>query len=82
MTEDEAKTKWCPFVRVYSVADGEHPSAPNGSWNRHQADGLSETRCIGSACMAWRWRETRGRVKETGEAAPFDGYCGLAERGR
>lgn len=46
MTEEEAKTKWCPFTRAADlegnrglVSGHEHP----------------QTMCIGSACMAWRW---------------------------
>jgi hypothetical protein len=59
MTEDEAKTKWCP--------QGEH----------------RDWKCIGSACMAWRWHQPTysGRYGETptGEA-PTEGHCGLASR--
>lgn len=41
MTEDEAKTKWCPFVKP----DYRGPDRQNDTYMR----------CIGSACMAWRW---------------------------
>lgn len=40
MTEDEAKRKWCPT------------GAPR-AWDRPMQ--REDTRCIGSACMAWRW---------------------------
>lgn len=67
MTEDEAKTKWCPFARV--------------SWNNKSSInrvsggdvvGLPITSmCVASACMAWRWRDFPKRDH---------GYCGMAER--
>ena len=42
MTEEEAKTKWCPFAR----------NGGEAGCNR-----LQSTECLGSACMAWRWSE-------------------------
>lgn len=68
MTEEEAKTKWCPFVRVAAgMRDLAYNRAPNDSPIKHTA-------CIGSACMAWR--ETH-RVTDA-NVDPRDGYCGLA----
>lgn len=88
MTEDEAKTKWCP----HAVASHTNPRA--GFETSEQLDGLppypKTFACIASACMAWRWiklpyEETR-LVHEPGYAEPVqarrqipgDGYCGLA----
>lgn len=58
MTEDEAKTKWCPFVREVGVAaNGKQYTAGN----RHIDFKSNATygnpvgcRCIASECMAWR----------------------------
>lgn len=53
MTEQEARTKWCPMAR----------SSDNGvSINR--TDDLTckpdkDCMCIGSECMTWRWDEGR-----------------------
>lgn len=60
LTEEEAKTKWCPHVRnVLPLDEG------NGSFNRGNPEdpaGLSHSdgyqcNCIASACMAWRWHD-------------------------
>ena len=52
MTEEEAKTKWCPFARVGSSTSGL------GGFNRFiepvSADSDARARCLGSACMAFR----------------------------
>ena len=73
MTEDEAKTKWCPQAQV-SLAANEYQSGE--AWNKPND---AEWHCIGSGCMAWRW-VLQG--EETGDGdAPARltyGYCGLA----
>jgi len=78
MTEDEAKTKWCPFARVGHSASGL------GSMNRIVNDDASDaakaaTLCQASACMAWR--RQRSEMDNDGyvnEAPPGSGFCGLA----
>ena len=72
MTEDEAKTKWCPHARVHKGEGG----------NRYPMDidavGVSAyTRCIGSGCMMWR--EVSSQRKEIdGKLVMYGGHCGLA----
>jgi len=73
-TEDEARTKWCPFVRLRLFTTG-------GSQNRgHETDDKAD--CIGSACMAWRWATTITEVYPRAGIArantKTEGYCGLA----
>ena len=48
MTEEEAKTKWCPNVRVTTL--DEKIASNRGRYVRNDDD----TNCIGSACMVWR----------------------------
>jgi len=82
MTEDEAKTKWCPFVRIESYER-------TNSYNRH-SDGDASTnvlKCIGSACMAWRWDTSTWSLQSDDKGLlmrrsadmeePY-GFCGLA----
>lgn len=75
MTEQEAKTKWCPFARVLDWAV-EAPSMREpaqmmfAATNRYLAPNNDMPTCIGSACMAFRWDD----YEQT------DGYCGLAGR--
>lgn len=79
MTEDQARTKWCPMARVGSDTSGR------GSLNRDWAKGPNthSTQCAGSACMMWRWhsiehpREFPHENART-ELSKTDGYCGLA----
>ena len=56
ITEAEAKTKWCPFSRYKFAGTSDNPAhnregGPDGHWNKYVTEG---TRCLGSACMAWR----------------------------
>lgn len=50
MTENEAKTKWCPMARFQG---GNDKSAFN-RFHGFMRDGLPGLLCIGSDCMAWR----------------------------
>ncbi len=36
--------------------------------------------CIGSACMAWRWREPPGPQPPDAPEPSDEGWCGLAGR--
>lgn len=63
MSEDEARTRWCPFSRVVKM-QGDHPT---------DAEAYGQTRCIASNCMAWRW-EAVGVLSPNNAS----GYCGLA----
>ena len=75
MKESEAKTKWCPFVRLTDDFGDNRPSG-----------GAAETflTCIGSECMAWRWEVSptelarRGQQQNLGEYVKPTGFCGLA----
>lgn len=72
MTEDEAKTKWCPFARVAASAPGKPLTVPGGQsvFNRIETDVPEEVtrypgaaKCIASACMAWRTRRVRAVIE-------------------
>jgi hypothetical protein len=74
MTEEQAKTKWCPFSRNF-YNQGPYNRTP---WGIDKA-----SMCIGSECMAWRWVKdpvtnlfTYG--KELPDYEGEHGYCGLA----
>lgn len=51
MTEEDAKTKWCPYSRL--EAWPFPPDSPMATG--YTAAEVNQGRCIGSACMAWRW---------------------------
>lgn len=74
-TEDEAKTKWCPMVRV-TVAVG--PAGDVYTSDNHGNDGI-HPECIGSACMVWRWASYEDSAINEGGPDDF-GYCGLVRQ--
>ncbi len=70
MTEEEAKTKWCPFaLQIWKAADNN-----DLSMNR-DGTGVPTAFCLGSACMAWRWSAFAEGEEHAGNV---HGYCGLA----
>lgn len=94
MTEEEAKTKWCPHAQSFYWAGSEIKGQPV-SVNRYVSEGdevdgkphaipttpHADCLCIGSACMAWRWDATTASRKRNlpGSVSTGDeGFCGLA----
>lgn len=80
-TEEEAKTKWCPFTRAaIDVVDGAHV-IDFTSANRSERGLPAVTLCVASACMAWRWGEeplepALDPNKPPPPEYPREGYCG------
>lgn len=79
MTEDEAKTKWCPFARQATLQTEDHygttqPAGPVANrWvaGPHSGGRKPKSRitlCMASACMAWR-RSVAMFDRSTGEPA-------------
>ncbi len=68
MTEEQAKTKWCPFM------DPDKPLIVPAAYRRavQAAIGAAPATCIGSACMAWSWN-----YEEDGTRSKMEGHCGL-----
>ena len=90
MTEDEAKTKWCPFASVttYDKYAGEFKSgvtvgmcASNKTSEGTIRDGA---RCIGNECAVWRSFGPRTTINPQdrdsyGNLKQYEyGCCGLA----
>ena len=63
MTEEEAKTKWCPLFGIGAAITASYPEKPALELQNEFK------RCKGSACMMWR----RSHPDLEGV-----GYCGLA----
>lgn len=71
MTEQEAKTKWCPMRLVTrGKAIANNVMRPGDTV---VVDTISSDRCITSGCMMWRTHHADGAHVFAG-----DGYCGLA----
>ena len=79
MTEEEAKTKWCPLLGIASAAFHANREARSDA----------PKKCIGSGCMMWRENQSMqdvvlgnpagGRKSIIKQMAPDGtGYCGLA----
>lgn len=74
MTEDEAKRRWCPMVRIH-VAEGDSDGVTREFTNRPGKEGRHSC-CIGSGCTWWGWEElpagelsgTYGRCEAPGGA--------------
>jgi hypothetical protein len=72
MTEDEAKTKWCPMIRNIPLRVGENY---RGVTTRDNTANY-ERNCIASACMMWQQADRAEDPENFGSYLPA-GYCGL-----
>jgi hypothetical protein len=77
MNEEEAKSKWCPFTRV-ALSEGMSANRTASLGHGGYADIADETRCLGSGCMMWEWRE-RTALQDEGRS-PDHGDCMLKSR--
>jgi hypothetical protein len=93
MTEDEAKTKWCPMVRMGEGASTDNRNCEQGVISKDPGKGVQWNCCVASACMIWRWDEygveylaRDDQLIETGTGGtspwkqtgiPASGHCGL-----
>lgn len=83
LTEEEAKTKWCPYATIFSE-DSRHLETAQ------LPGGFVSARCIASECMAWRWEEEEylNAMEHYEAVTPIEGvacippsprgWCGLA----
>ena len=60
MTEEEAKTKWCPFAKPPTEIPRSVTEHVSARCDATDGDHIRTMNCIGSACMAWR---ESGRIK-------------------
>lgn len=73
MTEQEARTKWCPMVRI-TWYPTPAPETSISGWNRDEMN----TNCMASDCMMWRWHLRGAMVDDKyDENYPLEGHCGL-----
>lgn len=74
MTEEQARTKWCPHARVMTLVRSGDESGTYGPHNR-VADAVESrfqcgepATCIASGCMAWRGEKPRETVRNYHDA--------------
>ena len=79
MTEDEAKQKWCPFVRVIEDVGSSYNRVIYAKGDERK-DLLTENacKCVASDCMMWRWGKTETTMDGVQYHPAGSGHCGLA----
>ena len=87
MTEDEARTKWCPQARIEAIwpsggaADEDSFTGYRVGSHNVTEDGPASN-CIASYCMMWRWiyPDLGGFSVDESVVKKMrtHGYCGLA----
>ena len=92
LTEEQARTKWCPAARFGEVFGPDQGTAAALAYNRSGVNKemvIPRTcRCIASECMMWQWaNDENGEPlynKKSLGGGHFDnapmGYCGLTSK--
>ena len=73
MTEEDARTKWCPMARMAASGNPEPGNIAVNRWSQDSHE--QDPRCIASDCAMWRWRIEPQSEEEKGV---LPGFCGLA----
>ena len=74
MTEETARTKWCPMVRFNGgFNEATFNRGDEDTMNCPEINDTCVPRCIASDCMMWR-----GEYPTYTGYATAQGYCGLA----
>lgn len=77
MTEEKAKTKWCPQMRL--VDTRQKNASFNAITDGKYGDEITYGCCIASDCMLWVWDYApHDLAVEDPRALEFKGRCGLA----
>jgi len=78
MTENEAKTKWCPKVTFVFTPEGNVLSSRGNIV--HPDDVWTESSCMCSECVWWMWDTSPRQIAETNARQEFhhvaSGHCG------
>lgn len=79
VTEEEAKTKRCQesYAACSQVTPEGHTFAMAFSGGAY-ATATAPSMCIGSRCMAWRWRDSWVEDGRNAAQPNTKGYCGKA----
>jgi hypothetical protein len=74
MTENEAKTKWCPWAGIMmTIVSTRFPLSATKEISKTLSEG---NKCMASYCMVWRW--IIYPTDCTGRPVPeSSGYCGM-----
>jgi hypothetical protein len=78
MTEDEARTKWCPFVRAAIISVTANDIPPHNRASSSSNPDINGINCIASDCMMWRWFYADAHGDPLVEHV-HSGHCGLAK---
>lgn len=76
LTEEQARTKWCPHVRHAVVTSRDLPASATANRENGEHYGCGPTDCISAECMAWNWTDQRGPGPITTQAGPVEAVTG------